>query len=312
MVHAPVKTTKWVKQGLIYCPDGSLSWAKQYACLPIPTLVNADRLRIFLAFCDENMIGRVGYVDVDPDNPKNILNISRQPVLDIGKPGRFDENGLVPTNILSVNDKLYMYYAGYQLGQKIRYYQFTGLAVSADGGNSFQRMQEAAVLDRSLKEPLNRTAAFVIFEDGRFRMWYVAGSTWTVVNGKTLPTYNMRYIESEDGIHWPNQGTICLDYQDENEYVVGRPWVFKAGGLYKMFLSSRTRDKGYRIGYAESKDGIVWNRLDHMAGIDVSASGWDSEMIAYASIFSWKERTYMFYNGNDCGRSGFGYAMLEH
>jgi len=310
MANVAVQTMKWLKHGLIYCPDGSSKWAKQYACLPTPFLVDSKCLRIFLTFCDENMIGRIGYVDVDPANPQNILNISSEPVLDIGKPGCFDENGLMPASVLSVGDKLYMYYVGYQLGQRVRYYQFCGLAVSVDGGNSFQRMQEVPVIDRSPEETLNRTAAFVMFENECFRMWYVAGSEWTTVNEKSLPVYNLRYSESSDGINWPGSGKVCIDFESEDEHVVGRPWVFKEEGIYKMFLSSRTRSKGYRIGYAESKDGIAWHRLDHHVGIDVSNEGWDSQMIAYASIFNWKEKKYMFYNGNDCGRSGFGYALV--
>jgi predicted GH43/DUF377 family glycosyl hydrolase len=312
MANLTVETMKWLKKGLLYCPDGSAPWAQQYACLPTPMLIDSQRLRIFLAFCDQKMIGRVGYVDVDPDNPENILTISPQPILDIGKPGRFDENGVVPTSILPVADKLFMYYVGYQIGQKIRYYQFGGLAVSVDGGNSFQRAQEVPVIDRSHEESLNRTAAFVMLENQRFRMWYVAGSEWTTVNGKTFPTYNVRYLESSDGIQWPTCGKICLNFESEDEYVIGRPWVVKTAGIYKMFLSSRTKSNGYRLGYAESKDGISWRRLDNMIDIDVSSSGWDSQMIAYASIFNWKEKTYMFYNGNDCGRSGFGYALLGH
>lgn len=312
MINLAIETMKWLKQGLIYCPDGSMHWAQHYAIAPSPFLVASNRLRMFLAFCDENMIGRAGYVDVDPENPKNILDISRRPVLDIGKPGRFDENGIMPTCILSVGDKLYMYYVGYQIGQKIRYYQFSGVAVSVDGGENFNRVQEVPILDRRQGESLNRTAPFVMFEDDCFRMWYVGGDEWTTVNGKSLPVYNVRYTESEDGINWSAHGSICLDFKSEDEYVIGRPWIFKANGLYKMVLSSRTRSKGYRLGYAQSIDGINWQRLDHMISIDVSDNGWDSQMIAYGSIFNWKEKVYMFYNGNDCGRTGFGYAILEH
>jgi hypothetical protein len=34
-------------------------------------------------------------------------------------------------------------------------------------------------------------------------------------------------------------------------------------------------------------------------------------MIAYASVLAHKGRTYMFYNGNNLGKTGFGYAELE-
>jgi predicted GH43/DUF377 family glycosyl hydrolase len=128
---------KWSKQRLIYAPDGSLPWARKYAYPPSPLLMNDNVLRIYLAFCDRNMVGRAGYVDVDADNPSIIRRVSSEPVLDIGVPGAFDEDGVVPTSVIRVGDLIYMYYVGYQLGYQVRYFQFQGLAISADGGQSF-------------------------------------------------------------------------------------------------------------------------------------------------------------------------------
>jgi hypothetical protein len=54
---------------------------------------------------------------------------------------------------------------------------------------------------------------------------------------------------------------------------------------------------------------VAWTRLDRDLGLDVSPSGWDSEMIAYASVLSTLRRKLLFYNGNDFGRTGFGLAI---
>jgi len=71
------------------------------------------------------------------------------------------------------------------------------------------------------------------------------------------------------------------------------------------------RGTAYRIGYAESADGITWQRADPSAGIEVSRSGWDSEMIEYAYVVDRIGARHMFYNGNGYGRSGLGYARLQ-
>jgi hypothetical protein len=142
-------------------------------------------------------------------------------------------------------------------------------------------------------------------------MWYVGGSKWTKVNGKLVPVYRIKYLESKDGINWGDQGKICIDFLNEDEHGFGRPFVVKENSLYKMFYSIRTRSKGYRLGYAESKDGINWIRKDEEVGIDVSDSGWDSKMICFSSILNVRGKTYMFYNGNNFGETGFGYAVLE-
>ncbi len=304
---------KWSKQGRIYAADGSIPWAKKYGYPPNPIRLTDDTIRLYVAFCDEHTVGRIGYVDVLAGDPKTIVKVSETPVLDIGVPGAFDENGVVPTSVIRVGDELYMYYVGFQLGMKVRYYQFQGLAISRDDGETFVRASRVPVIDRSDAEMFHRTSACVRRENGVFRMWYVGGSEWVRGRGeKMLPRYNMRYIESKDGKRWPDEGRVVIDFGNDDEHALGRPWVFRDGDHYSMFYSVRTHSKGYRLGYAESPDGVEWTRRDEEVGIDVSSEGWDSDTIAYASIFQHGDRTYLFYNGNNCGETGFGYAVLEH
>ena len=71
------------------------------------------------------------------------------------------------------------------------------------------------------------------------------------------------------------------------------------------------RGGSYRIGYAESADGLTWRRLDERAGIDVAPSGWDSDMIGYQFVFDAEGARYMLYNGNGYGATGIGLAVLE-
>ena len=71
------------------------------------------------------------------------------------------------------------------------------------------------------------------------------------------------------------------------------------------------RGDAYRMGYAESEDGLEWERKDAEAGIDVSEEGWDSEMIEYPCVFEHRGSWYMLYNGNGYGSSGIGLAELE-
>lgn len=303
---------RWQKKGLIYAPTGQSTWAKKYAIPATPYLVNDRVLRIYSSFCDENMVGRAGFVEVDADNPSRILRVSEKPVLDIGRPGDFDDNGVAPTCVLAVGDKVYMYYVGFQLGKHVRYFLFQGLAVSDDGGLTFRRHARVPVCDRSDAEPHFRTAAFVMRDGGLFRMWYTAGGAWTEVNGKALPVYNTRYIESEDGITWPRQGRVCVDFANADEHAIARPWVVKAPDGYRMFYCIRSKSKGYRLGYAESADNIQWQRRDDELGLDVSAAGWDSDGITYPAALIHRDRIYLFHCGNNCGSSGFGYAVLEH
>lgn len=306
---------KWEKKGLIYCPDGSIEWQKQCAMLPTPLLLDSGILRVYVGFCDENMIGRIGYVDVEANNPSKILSISKEPVLDIGENGCFDDNGVVPISILRKGKEIYLYYIGFQLGVKVPYYMFCGLAISKDNGESFTRYSKSPILDRIHDEVYARCGVNVIKDKDRFRMWYVASHKqgWTMAQGKLKPYYIMKTTESNDGIHWNNESIVCLQYKNDDEHGFGRPFVWKEQDKYKMYYSIRTYSRGYYIGYAESDDGIHWDRQDSKAGIELSQTGWDSENLSYPYLINAAGGGhYMLYNGNGCGKSGFGYAELKH
>lgn len=300
----------WEKLGLVYCADGQQDWARSHAYIPTSMVLSQDCIRVYVAFLDRAQVGRIGYVDLDARDPRRVLKVSTSPVLDIGEPGAFDDNGVTPVTILQYQDMLWLYYFGWQLGVKIPYSLFTGLAVSKDGGERFERYSRVPILERSDDEPFVRSAAHVHWLNGRWRMWYVAGDGWIHIQGKQLPRYNIRSLESDDGIRWQKKGAVGLCADGSDEFGLGRPFVIEEDGLYKMWYSSRTISRGYRLGYAESHDGRSWLRKDGEVGIDVSENGWDSQMICFACVQKTEYGTYMFYNGNKYGESGFGVAIL--
>ncbi len=302
---------QWSKRGLIYVADGRQPWSQTHAMIPTPEFLDSETLRVYISVCDQEGIGRVSYIDVQADNPGKVLAVASLPILDIGQPGTFDENGVVATSIVTLPDgRKFLYYVGFELGTRIRYRLLTGLAISEDGGNSFRRVQKTPVLERSDRELFFRCGPFVLRENGVFRMWYVAGDRWLNINGKDLPVYTVNYLESQDGIHWDKQGKVCIDIQNQNEHGFGRPYIVKHGEKYKMFYSIRVKNLGYRLGYAESYDGIDWVREDELIGMDVSAAGWDAETVCYSAVIPVNDRYYMFYNGNRFGKTGCGWAKL--
>lgn len=305
---------RWKKLGLVYAPDGSLPWAKSHAMIPTPVRLNDDVVRVFVTFCDNLGIGRPGYVDVSANNPLEVLGVSDQPLLDLGKPGTFDENGLLACAVTDLgNGRMYMYYVGFELGTKIRYRLLTGLAISDDGGATFARYSPTPVLERSATEMYFRGGPYCLHIKQCFHLWYVAGSEWTEVDGKSMPVYDIRYAESSDGVHWPDQGEVQIAITDPDEHGFGRPCVIpKPDGGYRMFYSVRRRSFGaYRLGYAESSDGRVWERMDDKLNLDVTPGSFDSNAIMYAAPLELDGKLYVFYNGNDFGRDGFAVARLE-
>lgn len=304
---------KWRKHGVVWGPNGKSTWARKYATCPTPYKLPDGLLRIYVQCRDHDNVGRVGYVDLDSNNPLRVVSESTRPVLDVGKPGSFDDSGVFQTSVLKAPDgRLLMYYVGFELCHRIRYRLLTGLAVSVDGGTSFRRVRDTPILERSESETSFRCGPHVLLEDGRFRMWYVAGSQWIELEGKSVPVYDIRYMESEDGVRWPAQGRVVLPLDEAREHGFGRPYVVRDGDRLRMLYSIRLKSPARsRMGYAESRDGLVWRRLDDRLGLEVTPGAWDGDSVGYPAVVESGGRTWMFYNGNDFGATGFGVAELE-
>jgi predicted GH43/DUF377 family glycosyl hydrolase len=301
---------RWRKLGLVYCPGGGRPWARQYAHLPTPVPLDEHTLRVYFAALDADRFGRIGFVDLDARDPTRVRAVSAEPVLDLGPPGAFDDSGVNPSCVVDAGGRRRLYYIGWQRCERVPYMLFAGAAEPGDGA-AFRRRSRRPVLDRTDAEPFTRSATTVLHENGRYRAWYVSALGWTRVGAAPYPRYVVRHAESADGLNWSDGGPVCIPLEGD-EFGIGRPWVVRDGPHYCMWYSIRSRSAPYRIGYAESPDGLAWVRRDDRAGIARSEDGgWDSEMICYPAVIDTNGRRLMFYNGNRHGATGFGCAVLE-
>jgi hypothetical protein len=278
--------------------------------LPTPLMLDETRVRVYFASTDASTIGRIGFLELDAREPLEVLRLTNEPVLDIGRPGTFDDNGVNPCCVVRTDDAVRLYYVGYQLQRRVPYTLFTGCAVSTDGGETFGRMSEVPVLDRCEGEELFRTAAFVERDDVGWRAWYIGGSDFSEAAGRSQPVYSLRVISSKDGVTFRGPGRELLAPRLPGEIGFGRPFITRAGDRYEMHYSVRS-PYGYGLGYAQSSDAIAWDRLDDALELVGPVGDWESEMTCYAAIVNTRAGKLMLYNGNGYGRTGFGVARAE-
>jgi hypothetical protein len=303
----------WKDLGLVWNTRGHPETASSHAMGPTPILINKDIIRVYLTSLDSKGIGRPIYIEVSSSDPTVVLNQCLTPILEVGEPGTFDDNGIMVTSVVKVDDHIfYMYYAGFELSSKIRYRILTGMAISTDGGITFTRFSDVPILERSNKELYFRGGPFVLKSGGIFRMWYVAGSSWTMISGKQMPVYVLKYLESKDGFTWPSEGTTVMEHDGIDEHGFGRPWVLDSasGDLEMHYSIRRVSLEAYRLGFATSSDGLNWVRHDESINLDVKARSHASTAIMYSAVINTGEKTYCFYNGDNFGQFGFAAAEL--
>lgn len=309
----------WIKKGVIFDTNKEHWWNKTHTQIPTVELLEEGVFRVYYSSRDEKNRSHTSYFDVSAENPSELLYAHQEEILPLGDLGTFDDCGVMPTSILNYKQKKYLYYLGYNVRNTIPYHDSIGVAISEDNGATFKKAFVGPVIERSHHEGFISASAYALYEEDKkkFRIWYLSGTGFTTINGHAEPLYCIRYRESEDGMYWKPFEKPAIPCQNEHE-CIARPSVLKEDGIYKMWYSYRDTEnyrtdptKSYSIGYAESKDGIDWVRMDDKAGIVQSETGWDSEMIAYPYVIKYGDKKYMFYNGNGFGQTGIGYAVFE-
>jgi beta-1,4-mannooligosaccharide phosphorylase len=297
----------WRKLGRVYVPDGSKSWMRTHAANPIPDHLDGDRYRVYFSTRDERNRSSIAFVDIDLRDPPTILGEAEEPLLGPGDLAMFDDSGVSIGCVLTIGRKKYLYYMGWHLTVTVPWQNALGLAISDGPGAPFARVSRFPIVELNETDPYTISYPWVRSENGRFRMWYGSNIAWGA--RKEDMRHLIKYAESTDGVHWQRPGTIAIDFRDPSEYAMCKPCVVRDGDTYRMWFCSR--GDRYRIRYAESTDGITWQRRDADVGLEVSPHGWDSEMIEYPCVFDHGGQRYMLYAGNGFGRTGFGIAVLE-
>lgn len=299
----------WQDLGLVFRIQDQSTWMKSHGYVPTAIMLH-DRIRVFFASLDANRIGRIGFVDLDRADPTRVIEASDDPALDIGPTGAFDEHGVTPMSLVRLADGgLRLYYAGWQRTEGARYLLFNGMATSSDDGRTFTRNANVPVFERSDRHYLVRTG-FVILEGGTWKCWCAQSDRLIDVDGKVVPSYSLGFMESTDGIHWPETAEVCLRADDE-VFGYGRSAVWReSNGEWNALLSLRRRGAGYAIRHGTSTDGRHWDLqavspLSLMPEQTVDAQA----ETMFPSILRDGDRMLMFYNGDGFGREGIRLAV---
>jgi hypothetical protein len=312
----------WEKLGLVFTPQAypNRPWMASHAQAPA-TLMFEDRVRVYFSCrpvpdADGQYVSYSAFVDLDRDDPTQVLEVADTPVLSLGAKGAFDEFGTYPISVARDGDEIVAYYAGWTRCESVPFNTAIGCARSSDGGRLFQRLGLGPVLSYSPSEPFVMSGPKIRRFGDLWYLFYIAGRVWLRTDSGAEPVYRIRMAWSRDGIGWQRADRDLIPPRIEENEAQASPDVFWKDGRYHMFfcfrrsLDFRGRAGGYRIGYASSPDLMQWTRDDDAAGLGVADEGWDSEMVAYPHVFESAGSTYLAYLGNGVGRDGFGLARL--
>lgn len=316
---------KWKKLGRLFDPTKveGLPWLKEFAQAPA-TLIFDDFVRIYFA-CRPNRdpvtgqyVSYTAYVDVERNNIMKIIRFAEKPVLELGKPGTFDEFGTYPTSVLREEGKISAFFGGWTRCYSVPFTVGIGMAESFDEGKTFKKIGKGGpVISYTPNEPFIISGPKIRKFNNKYYLFYIAGNKWVLDNGNPEPIYRIRLAVSDDKFNWTKIDRDLINPILEPGEAQASPDVIFANGKYHMFFcyrhstDYRKNTRGYRIGYANSIDLINWTRDDEKVGIDISEDEFENESIAYPHVMELDGKFYIMYLGNEVGRFGFAIAELE-
>lgn len=211
---------------------------------------------------------------------ENLVKYKGNPVLDIGKPGAWDDQGLGCFSVSKVGDQYMLWYMGIGKGKKDWH---IGLATSFDG------LQWKRPLDKPVLGPGSMPG---VLKDGdTFYMLYPAGG------GFSLAT-------SSNGVQWKQHG--------KNPVLRGTgasldPCLRKFGDRFDLWYCGNIDGK-YRLFHATSRDCIQWEN-DPQPIVPLGQAGeFDSNSHAGPEVLQVGDTWFLYYLGSDKKKWSAGVA----
>lgn len=299
---------EWEKLGNIYKAEWTHEKLASHAANPLPVHIEGDVFRIFYSGRDASNRSSVGFVDYDFGKRKIIFSPA-EPAFVHGSAGSFYEHGVSIGSCYTVKNKQYMLFMGWQSPPDSHWHGEIGrliiskeLTLSLDPPSPFIGLNE--------EDSISLSYPWVIETDDEYEMWYGSTQTWHAKNGEMV--HVIKHACSTDGHRWTS-GTNDVPHVIGVAQAFSRPTVVtNEDGSLEMWFSYRSGSgQTYRIGHATCPKGGTWSLALDECCLDISAQGWDSEMVEYPYVFDHAGERFMLYNGNSYGKTGFGLAVLR-
>lgn len=298
---------KWKKLGQIYNVESKNEFLISHAANPLALKIDKDIFRVFYSGRDKSDKSSVSFVDIDICKRKVVYKHDKQ-LVTYGKENSFYSHGISIGNLYESHGNQYILFMAWQIHGSQHWRGDIGRLQLIENDKLILN-PEKPFMGVDDEDPISLSYPFVIFHEGIYKMWYGSTITWKTENGEMI--HVIKYATSKDAVNWKKHG-IAIPYELNVAQAFSRPSVIIDNNGYHMWYSYRSgTGQKYRIGYSFSKNGIDWERNHNKVGIDVSSSGWDSEMICYPFVFDHNRNRYMLYNGNSHGKKGFGLAVLD-
>ena len=284
---------------------------------PIPIKINETTLRIFFVSRLKDDTPSPTFIDVDINDPKKIKKINKKILVKYGENGAFDSDGIGFTQITPYKNKYLIQYSGWKRSRyKMTIDMGIGYLLADKKLTKFTKISTGPVIHKDMLNPLGVAASYLLKDNKKYKLFYCRLIKWIKAEHDYEMIYTICGAESNNIFNWKFYKKPLIKQKFSTE-VVSAPEVKKINGNYYMWYSYRgainKKIKKFKIGFAHSKNGIDWERLDkkNVPKISNIKDDWNYESNCYPMFYKYKSKHYVFYSGNGTGKEGFGFSNVK-
>lgn len=152
------------------------------------------------------------------------------------------------------------------------------------------------VVIKNIRRKKDYLSPAVIYEDGKYKMWYVSGRK------------RVEYIESDNLKDWSEPKDLNIDYSNKEL----KSWhldVIHTDNGYEMVVSAFIKNERNRMNlyYSKSDDNENWSNPEIILTPSFATDNWDNRGIYRSSLLKVDDKYYLFYSGiSNTGERGVG------
>ncbi|MCS6893082.1 MAG: hypothetical protein NZO16_00705 [Deltaproteobacteria bacterium] len=306
---------QWKKLGCVFNIAGDSELLNSHAQLPVVMPLDDRTVRVYFCSRDKANRSRPFYFEASIERSCfKLIRSENRPLLELGRPGQFDDSGVMFSSWIKIEKTIYMYYIGWTLKTDVPYQLAIGLAVSEDG-LTWNRLFDGPVLCQNIYDTFATSLPVVANFKDHYVMFYLSSNGWKFFDNKPELVYSIAKTEFKIP-HLVTSSGEKFNFFDES-YAYAPSSLIKLGEFYYLFMCVRKAfdfrtnpDCSYRIYHSRSKDLVEFSQPTLTSGLEPTGDGFDSIMAEYLWAFKLGNNIYGFYNGDGFGKTGMGLAEL--
>jgi hypothetical protein len=282
---------------------------KGYSSHPVVTQIEQSLFRIYFSNRDLKNRSFISFIDYDIEKKRIVKqhNGIANP-----KKNSFYENGITLGCYLKEGEKNYLYFMGWNKTEVNENWRGEIGVIELDSEMNIKNILDTPIIKISPNDPISISYPCIFKRDHKFIMIY--GSTQNLEKRNDLEmVHKLKVAKSDDGLIWETSNSY-IEFDGLNPNIISRPNIFqKNQKTYMLFSYKISQLDKYKIGIAESDNGIYWKNsgeLHFIKPVSGTNETWDNESKEYPYSFNFEGNLYFAYNGNEYGRSGLGLGRI--